>query len=412
MTPIHFSELPRELDDTKPTSVAGSHKTVIRLLNISLLGAAGLLTVMAGLLYAGRASLDGNRSTPAPQITVLPYFETTITTPTLAPTATQEIRVLVIDRSDNTPDSAVLNRLMLQPPNLTAPDGILYRQQTAFTIAPARPRAAIVEYKIQVGDTVEKIAKRFNLSQDTLIWNNDITYLNRLVVGTVLRIPPIDGVVYQPTTDETIQTIATKFKVSPYAIIDSEYNRLQSALPETLIPANELEIMIPGGVTDKKAIYWKPQIDTRAGTGRGLGQVNFGGGAGSCGFVSNGGGDGSLGIPLGGYTVRGTFGLAHTGLDLAASTGTTIVAAGSGTVIFAGWSEWGYGNAVVIAHTPTLWTLYGHMSRINVTCGQFVNRGTPVGAVGSTGNSTGPHLHFETRLGGDPVNPIQFLGGI
>jgi murein DD-endopeptidase MepM/ murein hydrolase activator NlpD len=401
-------------DDTKPDDMTpvqvvrpGRRSGLVSLLNVSSL----ILTLVAGVLYVTQS--QNAKPTPAPtEIVVVPNEAPATIAPTIIPTVIKATAIRVVETSIVEPDPAVIASLMAQPPNNTPPETTLYRQQTAFTIAPARPRAAPVQYKIRVGDTVEKIAQRFNITQDSLIWNNDITYINRLTAGTTLRIPPVNGILYKPTADETIQQMADKFKVSPYAIIDSEYNRLQSALPETLIPANQLEVMIPGGVSTKKAIFWKPQIDTRPAAGRGVGQVRFGGGAGSCGFVSNGGGDGSLGIPLGGYTVRGTFGTAHGGLDLAASTGTTIVAAGGGTVIFAGWSEWGYGNTVVIAHTPTLWTLYAHMSRISVSCGQFVNRGTAIGAVGSTGNSTGPHLHFETRVGGDPVNPIQFLGGI
>jgi murein DD-endopeptidase MepM/ murein hydrolase activator NlpD len=236
--------------------------------------------------------------------------------------------------------------------------------------------------------------------------------VNRLAIGTTLRIPPVDGIVYLTNDGETIQQMADKFKVSPYAIIDSEYNKLQAATPETFIPARELEVMIPGGVTKKVAIYWKPTIQRVQGSGGRVGRVSFGGGAGSCGLVSNGGGDGNLGLPLApGYTVMRPFTSYHSGIDLARSSGQPVFAAGSGTVIFAGWSEWGYGNTVVIAHTESLWTLYGHMSRINVSCGQFVQRAAAIGAVGSTGNSTGPHLHFETRIGGDPVNPQGILGG-
>ncbi|HVO42916.1 MAG TPA: M23 family metallopeptidase, partial [Aggregatilineales bacterium] len=80
----------------------------------------------------------------------------------------------------------------------------------------------------------------------------------------------------------------------------------------------------------------------------------------------------------------------------------------TGTVIFAGWSDWGYGYSIVLAHGPLL-TLYGHLSRIGVSCGQFVQRGAQIGAIGSTGNSSGPHLHFEIREGDTPVNPTKYL---
>jgi murein DD-endopeptidase MepM/ murein hydrolase activator NlpD len=98
----------------------------------------------------------------------------------------------------------------------------------------------------------------------------------------------------------------------------------------------------------------------------------------------------------------------HAGLDFAASYGSTIRAADSGTVIFAGWYG-GYGKAVIISHGKSITTLYGHSSELYVSEGQTVQRGQPIAAVGSTGLSTGPHLHFEVRRDGTPVNPANFL---
>ena len=100
----------------------------------------------------------------------------------------------------------------------------------------------------------------------------------------------------------------------------------------------------------------------------------------------------------------------HTGLDLNAASGTTIRAAGSGTVILASWYG-GYGNAVVIDHGGGLSTLYAHQSSIAVSVGQSLVVGDTVGYVGTTGYSTGPHLHFETREWGTPVNPMNYLSG-
>ncbi|ALF52742.1 peptidase M23 [Nostoc piscinale CENA21] len=98
----------------------------------------------------------------------------------------------------------------------------------------------------------------------------------------------------------------------------------------------------------------------------------------------------------------------HAGLDFAASYGSTIRAADSGTVIFAGWYG-GYGRAVIIDHGNGLTTLYGHTSEVFVSEGQGVQRGQAIAAVGSTGFSTGPHLHFEVRRRGTPINPADFL---
>jgi murein DD-endopeptidase MepM/ murein hydrolase activator NlpD len=102
------------------------------------------------------------------------------------------------------------------------------------------------------------------------------------------------------------------------------------------------------------------------------------------------------------------WGRMHEGIDLGAAYGTPIAAAGSGTVIYAGWLG-GYGNLTVIDHGGGLATAYGHQSRIAVSVGQQVARGEIIGYVGSTGHSTGPHLHFEVRVNGQPVDPLGYL---
>jgi len=102
------------------------------------------------------------------------------------------------------------------------------------------------------------------------------------------------------------------------------------------------------------------------------------------------------------------WGRLHAGIDIAAPTGTRIVAAKAGVVIHAGWMG-GYGNAVIVAHADGLSTLYGHQSRIAIGDGANVGQGQLIGYVGSTGNSSGPHLHFETRVGGSAQNPRRYL---
>jgi murein DD-endopeptidase MepM/ murein hydrolase activator NlpD len=129
------------------------------------------------------------------------------------------------------------------------------------------------------------------------------------------------------------------------------------------------------------------------------------------------GGPGSVGWPVSG-PITSPFGMRfdpvqhryqlHTGIDIAAAQGTTIAAAADGRVIFAGWYG-GYGNAIIIDHGGGTSTLYGHCSQIFVGVGQEVVRGQAIGAVGMTGDATGPHVHFEVRRDGKPVNPLPFL---
>lgn len=111
-----------------------------------------------------------------------------------------------------------------------------------------------------------------------------------------------------------------------------------------------------------------------------------------------------------GYRVHPIYGttLLHTGVDLGADSGTPIRAAASGTVVSAGWMD-GYGNATVIDHGGGLATLYGHQSALLVSAGQKVGQGETIGRVGCTGSCTGPHLHFEVRVNGSPVDPMPYI---
>ena len=114
-----------------------------------------------------------------------------------------------------------------------------------------------------------------------------------------------------------------------------------------------------------------------------------------------------------GYTITSRFGQrssgTHTGLDIASPMGTNIHAAASGTVVTSGWSDYGYGYHVVISHGNGVYTLYGHCSKLYVNVGDVVNQGDTIAAVGSTGNSTGPHLHLEIRVNGQKLNPQYYL---
>jgi murein DD-endopeptidase MepM/ murein hydrolase activator NlpD len=120
---------------------------------------------------------------------------------------------------------------------------------------------------------------------------------------------------------------------------------------------------------------------------------------------------GSMSSPFG-YRVHPISGVRklHTGVDISVGSGVKIVAAGNGVVILASWYG-GYGNAVVIDHGAGLSTLYAHQSSLAVSVGQSVSEGDVIGYVGSTGYSTGPHLHFETRDFGVPIDPMPFLNG-
>jgi murein DD-endopeptidase MepM/ murein hydrolase activator NlpD len=276
-----------------------------------------------------------------------------------------------------------------------------------FTIVPDRPRTEVIPYEIIEGDTVFAIAQHFGLAPETIAWSNDRATIMSLRAGRTINIPPVDGVYHRVIGSRTIAQIAADYGVSdPYIVIDSEYNNLFGVSPETVLPSGT-DIMIPGGEAEQ--ISWNPRVERTGGDAQSGGNfVSFAPGeAGSCGRVNNVGGS-FWSSPIDAYTFVQGFSSFHTGVDLSANIGTPVKAANGGVVIFAGWNSFGYGSTIVLSHGPFT-TLYGHLSGINVGCGQVVNAGQVIGAVGTSGNSSGPHLHFEIRYLDVPQNPTATL---
>lgn len=335
-------------------------------------------------------------------------------TPTQAPSAAPTDEVAATP----TPTSAVSQFMVDLPPTAavdevgtwlltpvalstsgTVGDGSVVRQDNPITVSGSSSRLEVITYTVQQGDTLTEIADRFDLDLCTLVWSNPRNRVSPLRPGYVLDIMPTDGVFYKVDRPVTIQEVADITVVSPYAIIDSPYNSLFGAVPQTVL-SEGMKIVVPGGQLPNCNIWAPPKSASGSGSssggGGGLWGCDYGGGAGSY----------PASIPIGGrYNFFQGFSAAHTGVDLAAPTGTPVLAAGAGVVAFAGWNDWGYGNAIVIDHGGS-YSLYGHLSAITVVCGQAVGAGEAIGAVGSTGRSSGPHLHFEIRDGGfNPVDP-------
>jgi murein DD-endopeptidase MepM/ murein hydrolase activator NlpD len=272
-----------------------------------------------------------------------------------------------------------------------------------FTIIPDRPRREITEYTVVAGDTMYTIAERFGIQPESLAWSNPRSIIGGLRPGMSITVPPADGAVEQISNDRTIADLAVGYSVDPFAIIDWESNGLQGATPDTVLLSG-MNIFVPGGQAEQ--ISWTPRVERSGGDASGTGgTISFAiGDPGSCGQQPNPGGFGGWIRPVGGYSFVQGFSGFHTGVDLAAPVGTPVSAALGGTVIFRGWNNWGYGYLIVLAHGP-ITTVYGHLSEIYVSCGQSVAPGTVIGGVGNTGNSSGPHLHFEIRFSDIPTDP-------
>lgn len=273
-----------------------------------------------------------------------------------------------------------------------------------FTIIPNRARSKMTTYLAKRGDTVDGIANRYGLQRETIAWCNSHELAQIVRPGDVVNIPPEDGACHKVlrAQGKDITDIAEQYGVDdPYVIIDAPANNLPGVTPETLLPSNTF-LFIPGG--EGGFITWNAPVEQDA-----FGNViAFDTGSPfSCGARSGGGAWWTNPLPNGTW-VRGFY-AGHSGIDIAAPKGTPIYAANAGPILYSGWNNWGYGYTVVIAHGPFS-TLYGHMSSIAVRCGQTVNPGQVIGYVGSTGNSSGPHLHFEIRYLNQPRNPSATAG--
>jgi murein DD-endopeptidase MepM/ murein hydrolase activator NlpD len=278
----------------------------------------------------------------------------------------------------------------------------------------------VITYTVQKGDNLRTIAEKFGIEQNTIIWSNERFFVNAMRVGMELNILPVNGVYHRVDEPLSITQIAETYEVEPYAIIDSEFNTLFNATPDTVLPEG-LYVVVPGGQGSTEPIFWDPGVVVTTLTVDGSQPVGVGvnpgadyaafaiGDPGSCGKQPVNGGSPPVSPPLyARYNFSQDFSWNHGGVDLAVPPGTPVYAAGGGTVIFSGWSTWGYGYTVVIAHGGTL-SIYGHLNGAFVGCGQIVTAGQNIAVTGNSGRSSGPHLHFEIRgPGGVPVNPWEY----
>ena len=227
-------------------------------------------------------------------------------------------------------------------------------------------------YVVREGDTLSQIAEMYDVTVNTIKWGNDLSS-NTLKEGQTLVILPISGVKYTVAKADTIASIAKKYKGDADEIL--AYNNLQSGQPLTVGSS----IIIPDG-----EVVPPPSVIRSSGSG--LKEY--------AGYY--------LRPIVGGKKTQGIHG--YNGVDLANVIGSPILASADGQVIIARFGGWngGYGNYIVIKHANGTQTLYAHASKINVSAGDTVSQGDVIGAVGSSGKSTGPHLHFEIRGAKNP----------
>jgi len=307
--------------------------------------------------------------------------------------------------------TAVPPILPLFQPEIDEPAGIP-RLSSLHTTLPTLPRVDVITYTVTAGDTLFGIAEKFGLEPETLLWGNQFVLgdnPHNLRPDQELNILPVNGTYYRWSAGDGLNGVADFFGVTPDEIVSYPGNHLD---PETIgdyarpnIPPGTW-LIIPGG--RREFVTWSaPEIPR---DNPGVAKVL---GPGVCGEIA----DGAIGVgafiwPANNHFLSGfnySPAANHPGIDIDGETGDPIYAADNGVVVYAGWNNWGYGNVVVINHGNGWQTLYAHLGAYNVGCGQSVYQGSVIGAMGSTGNSTGSHLHFEMLYNGTKINPWDYL---
>jgi len=261
----------------------------------------------------------------------------------------------------------------------------------ADTLVSNLPKGEITEYRVVEGDTVSSIAQKFGVTIDTIMWENNLKSVDSIKVNQILRILPVAGVRYKVKRGETIYSIAKNYQVDAQNIIDYPFNSF--ANDETFALSAGQELIIPDGIKPKAVV-----IDTGYTAVRTVAPIP--------GVV----GEGSFMWPTSGRITQ-RYSWYHRAVDIANSSSPSVVASQGGTVTVAGWNGGGYGNYVVVDHGNGYRTLYAHLASgsISVGAGQVVSQGQRLGTMGSTGRSTGIHLHFEVIGPGGKLNPLSVL---
>lgn len=299
------------------------------------------------------------------------------------------------------PNRLAEKQILLIPNNSDAVDAtleaVLMRKARVVAAQEKVSPVKVTAYVVAAGDSLWSVANSQNLEIDTLYGCNNLKNPDLLRPGVTLRIPDQDGVFYKVAKGDTLEKIAKSYGIP----VDRIRKGNAPETTETLIAGNE--IFLPGA---------RPEASDSSSDGK----------------ASSGSAKKSSDAPAKSYTrsyrwpvvgkINSPFGWRrhpvtrrrdfHTGVDIKSPRGRAIKASKAGRVEYSGWMG-GYGRVVVIRHGDGYSTLYAHCNSISVRKGQSVSQGQTIASVGTSGRTTGPHLHFEIRNGKSPVNPLRLL---
>jgi LysM repeat protein len=256
----------------------------------------------------------------------------------------------------------------------------------AASVSLSDVRPFVVVHVVARGETVSAIAAGYGVKASTVATAAKLDNPDHIYPGETLVFPSVDGLLHVVKPGDTLSEIAQAYRADSQAIL-----RANAIDDPKIIPIGRT-LIVPGG-TPRRAPAAPPAATTAKTSATATARQ-------------------TLSWPVSG-SVSSRFGprwgSIHAGVDIAAAYGATIRAAAPGRVAFVGWYG-RYGRCVVVDHGGGFTTLYGHVSVILVSTGERVGRGDPIAEVGSSGKSTGPHCHFEVRVGGRAKNPLNYLG--
>ena len=311
----------------------------------------------------------------------------------IADTPTQQPYLDSLTAVKNQPQATIvpLDEVETELTTISQSGSALIKADLATTQKTPRTRTEIIYYTIKSGDSVSTIAEEFNISVNTILWENNLSSYSLIRPRNQLAILPTTGITHKVSRGENLSFISSQYGVEAEKIAETnnlgEDNRLSVGQ----------KLIIPGG---SKLRYASQTTSRYTGISAIKDLVAPSGATPVSGNKMN--------WPTVGHRISQYYSWRHSGLDIANKKGTPIYAADTGTVEKVGWST-GYGNTIVINHGGGKKTRYAHLSKFYVEKGQKVNKGKTIGAMGSTGWSTGSHLHFEVIINGRKYNPLNYI---
>jgi len=289
-------------------------------------------------------------------------------------------------------------------PSIIVPGTIAAQPFEETPGGPRAPRTRTETYVVQENDTISTIAHRFGVNIGTILWNNNLSERQYIRPGDSLKIPPVSGILAVVKKGDTLTKIAARYDADAQEIMN--FNNITA--DEQL--ALGVELMVPGGsppqIVQTQILASRPISTNIPNVLTQQRPTNI---------PKPADADASklpqtrLLWPTPGHVITQYYGWNHTGVDIDGDYSSPLYAAADGVVEKAGWNSGGYGLMILIDHPNGMKTRYGHASKLFVKVGDPVKKGQVIAMMGTTGRSTGTHLHFEVYINGNRANPLGYI---